>query len=54
MFQGLPEYPWQKLKPYRETAAKHGQGAIDLSVGNPIDPTPQVIQAALDAASDSP
>ena len=54
MFQGLPEYPWQKLKPYRETAARHAQGSIDLSVGNPIDPTPQVIQDALDAASDSP
>ncbi len=54
MFQGLPEYPWQKLKPYREIATRNPQGAIDLSVGNPIDPTPQVIQAALDAASDSP
>ena len=54
MFQGLPEYPWQKLKPYRELAAKHPEGAIDLSVGNPIDPTPQVIQDALDGASNSP
>jgi succinyldiaminopimelate transaminase len=54
VFQGLPEYPWQKLKPYRESAARHKGGAIDLSVGNPIDPTPQVIQSALDAASDSP
>lgn len=54
MFQGLPEYPWQKLKPYREIAASHSQGPIDLSVGNPIDPTPAVIQAALDEASDSP
>ena len=54
MFQGLPEYPWQKLKPYRELASKHLGGAIDLSVGNPIDPTPQVIQDALDSASNSP
>jgi succinyldiaminopimelate transaminase len=54
VFQGLPEYPWQKLKPYREIAAKYSQGAIDLSVGSPIDPSPQVIQDALDAASDAP
>jgi aspartate/methionine/tyrosine aminotransferase len=54
VFQGLPEYPWQKLKPYRESAARYKDGAIDLSVGNPIDPTPQIIQSALDSASDSP
>jgi succinyldiaminopimelate transaminase len=54
VFDRLPEYPWQKLKPYREQAAKHPLGLIDLSVGNPIDPTPAVIQEALDGASDSP
>ena len=54
MFEGLPEYPWQKLKPFRELAANYPHGAIDLSVGNPIDPTPQVIQDALDGASNSP
>jgi succinyldiaminopimelate transaminase len=54
VFDRLPEYPWQKLKPYREQAAKHPLGLIDLSVGNPIDPTPAVIQQALDGASDSP
>ena len=53
MFDRLPEYPWQKLKPYREIAAQHPAGVIDLSVGNPIDPTPQIVQAALDLASDS-
>jgi succinyldiaminopimelate transaminase len=54
VFEGLPEYPWQKLKPFRELAANYPHGAIDLSVGNPIDPTPQVIQDALDGASNSP
>lgn len=54
MFDRLPEYPWQKLMPFREMAAKHPQGAIDLSVGNPIDPTPRVVQEALDKASNSP
>jgi succinyldiaminopimelate transaminase len=54
VFDRLPEYPWEKLKPFREIAARHLEGAIDLSVGNPIDPTPEIIQQALDAASNSP
>lgn len=54
MFDRLPEYPWQKLNPYRKIAAQHPAGAIDLSVGNPVDPTPEVIQVALDNASDAP
>ena len=54
MFDRLPEYPWQKLNPFRVVAAQHPDGAIDLSVGNPIDPTPELIQRALDSASDSP
>jgi len=35
-------------------ARKHPQGAIDLSVGTPVDPTPQIIQEAFKAASNSP
>lgn len=54
MFDRLPEYPWEKLKPFREKAASYMDGAIDLSVGNPIDPTPELIQKALDDASDAP
>jgi succinyldiaminopimelate transaminase len=54
VFQGLPEYPWQKLKPFRELAQKHPEGAIDLSIGNPIDPTPEVVQKALIAAANAP
>ena len=54
MFDRLPEYPWEKLKPFRQIASQHPEGAVDLSVGNPIDPTPAIIQQALDAASNSP
>nr|WP_246247325.1 succinyldiaminopimelate transaminase [Aquiluna borgnonia] len=54
MFDRLPEYPWQKLKPFREKASLFPDGVIDLSIGNPIDPTPEVIQKALDSASNSP
>ena len=54
MFNRLPEYPWESLKPFAAKAAGHPGGKVDLSVGSPIDPTPKVIQAALDAASNSP
>jgi len=54
VFDRLPEYPWESLKPYAAKAAQHPGGKIDLSVGSPVDPTPQVIQDALDAASNSP
>ncbi|MEI8231655.1 MAG: succinyldiaminopimelate transaminase [Actinomycetes bacterium] len=54
MFTGLPEYPWQKLKPYRAIAEKHVKGIIDLSVGSPVDPTPEVIQKALDSSTNAP
>lgn len=54
MFASLPEYPWQSLVPFRELAAKHPAGLVDLSVGSPIDPTPKVIQDALKNSSDAP
>lgn len=54
MFDRLPEYPWLQLKPYLAKAAEHAQGAIDLSVGSPVDPTPQVIQDALVNSSNAP
>ena len=52
--RSLPDFPWDALIPYREHAAKHPDGAIDLSVGTPVDPTPGVIRDALAAAADSP
>jgi succinyldiaminopimelate transaminase len=54
VFDRLPDYPWNQLKPYAEKAALHPQGAVDLSVGSPVDPTPQVIQDALNASSNAP
>ena len=54
MFDRLPEYPWQQLKPYSALAAEHPDGAVDLSVGSPVDPTPKVIQDALIAGAHSP
>ncbi|QDQ13503.1 bifunctional succinyldiaminopimelate transaminase/glutamate-prephenate aminotransferase [Streptomyces spectabilis] len=50
----LPAFPWDKLEPYKETAAAHPDGIVDLSVGTPVDPVPELIQKALVAAADSP
>ena len=50
----LPEYPWQLLAPYKNVAAQHPDGVVDLSIGAPVDPTPQVVQQALQAATNWP
>jgi len=50
----LPEFPWDRLAPYGETARAHPDGIVDLSIGTPVDPTPAVVQEALRAASDAP
>lgn len=50
----LPAFPWDKLAPYKTTAVAHPDGIVDLSVGTPVDPVPELIQRALVAAADSP
>jgi succinyldiaminopimelate transaminase len=50
----LPTFPWDKLEPYKATAAAHPGGIVDLSVGTPVDPVPELVQKALVAAADSP
>ncbi|MFF9096555.1 bifunctional succinyldiaminopimelate transaminase/glutamate-prephenate aminotransferase [Streptomyces sp. NPDC014776] len=50
----LPTFPWDKLEPYKKTAAAHPDGIVDLSVGTPVDPVPELIQKALIDAADSP
>lgn len=49
----LPQFPWDRLAPIVETAQQHPDGAINLSVGVPVDSTPAAIQQALQAASDA-
>ncbi len=51
---GLPDFPWDTLSIARLTAQSHPDGICDLSVGTPVDPTPDFIRAALAEASDSP
>ncbi|MEA4944240.1 MAG: succinyldiaminopimelate transaminase [Propionicimonas sp.] len=50
----LPDFPWDTLADARALAVSHPDGLVDLSVGTPVDPTPQVAQAALQAAADAP
>lgn len=49
----LPDFPWDSLAPYQERASSHAGGLVDLSVGTPVDPTPEVVRAALAAAADA-
>lgn len=59
----LPDFPWDSLAPLKERASAFvdlsldgpaATGIVDLSVGTPVDPTPEVVRAALNAASDAP
>ncbi|MFM9877692.1 MAG: succinyldiaminopimelate transaminase [Rhodoglobus sp.] len=49
----LPDFPWDSLGPYADRARSHPDGFIDLSVGSPVDPTPDPIRVALAAATDA-
>ena len=50
----LPDFPWDALAPYGERARAYSRGAIDLSQGTPVDPTPDFIQDVLKSNSNSP
>jgi succinyldiaminopimelate transaminase len=50
----LPDYPWEAMAPYVAKASGHPGGAVNLSIGTPVDPTPQLIQDALKAAANAP
>jgi succinyldiaminopimelate transaminase len=50
----FPEFPWDTLAAAKQRAAEHPDGLVDLSIGTPVDPTPQVVQQALIAAADAP
>ncbi len=50
----LPAFPWDSLAPAADLARAHPGGIVDLSVGTPVDPVPEVVRAALRAADNSP
>ena len=49
----LPDYPWDAMRPFSEKAAQHPEGALNLSVGSPVDPSPAGVRDALSAATDA-
>ncbi len=49
----LPDYPWDLMAPYAARAREHRDGLVDLSIGSPVDPTPELIRSALAAATDA-
>ena len=50
----LPAFTWDRIAPLREKAGLHPDGAVDLSMGTPVDPVPDLIRAALAEASNAP
>ena len=50
----LPAFPWDALAPAAELARAHQGGIVDLSVGTPVDPVPDLVRAALREADNSP
>ena len=50
----LPDFPWDKLAPYKRKAAAHPDGIVDLSIGSPVDPVPELVKKALADAADAP
>jgi len=49
----LADYPWDAVAPYAERARAHADGLVDLSIGSPVDPTPDVVRRALTEATDA-
>src|SRR5215469_8736441 len=47
----LPDFPWDSLAAATELARAHPGGLVDLSVGTPVDPVPDTVQAALREAA---
>lgn len=49
----LADYPWDAVAGYAERARAHPDGIVDLSIGSPVDATPDVIRDALATATDA-
>ena len=48
----LPDFPWDSLAEHTAKAKTHPDGLVNLSVGTPVDPVPDVLRRALDSVSD--
>ena len=54
MTRALPAFPWDSLAEAGARARAHPDGLVDLSIGTPVDPVPELIQDALAAAAAAP
>lgn len=50
----LPDFPWDSLAGAARLATEHPGGVVDLSVGTPVDPVPELLREALASASAPP
>src|SRR5512133_2394882 len=50
----LPDFPWDTIAAARAIAEEHAGGIVDLSIGTPVDPTPERATRALSRAANSP
>lgn len=50
----LPDFPWNLLEPAKDTASRHPEGIVNLSVGSPVDAVAPGIQLALAEAAAEP
>jgi succinyldiaminopimelate transaminase len=50
----FPEFPWDTIAEAKARAVAHPDGIVDLSMGTPVDPTPDIVQKALVDAADAP
>jgi succinyldiaminopimelate transaminase len=50
----LPDFPWDTLVAAKARAQTHPDGLVDLSVGTPVDATPDIARQALADSANSP
>ena len=50
----LPDFPWDRLAGAARRASEYPGGVVDLSVGTPVDPVPDVVRDAVQSASALP
>ncbi|KAA1400231.1 succinyldiaminopimelate transaminase [Aeromicrobium ginsengisoli] len=50
----FPDFPWDTLAAAKARGTAHPGGLVDLSIGTPVDPTPDVAREALIAWADAP
>ncbi|AHU89484.1 N-succinyldiaminopimelate aminotransferase [Trueperella pyogenes] len=51
--ESLPDFPWDSLIPARNRAAEYPGAVCDLTIGTPVDDTPELIRTALADASNA-